>query len=91
MERVWKRRECLSAEVGDELWLFDAEAGLFHSLNRTASAVWMGLGEVCTETELVERLTDRYNVSVEECRLSVRTLLTRWQRNNLVSSQATES
>ena len=86
---TWERRECVSAEVEDSLVLLDLESLKYHSLNTTAAAVWEMLSEPRTEDSIVELLCQRYNVSHEQCRVSVDRLLDTLSASGLIMRSRT--
>ena len=83
-ERIWQRRECVSAEVEGSLVLLDLETLAYHSLNRTAAVVWELLDVPKSSPELVEALCQRYDITPEKCDASVELLLREFTASNLV-------
>jgi hypothetical protein len=88
-EKVWKRRDCVSAEVEGSLVLLDLETLAYHSLNATATAVWELLEQPAAEPKLVEALCARYDVAPEHCAASVAKLLQTFSASNLVTTMET--
>jgi hypothetical protein len=48
--------------VEGELALFDGRDGSYHALNRTAAAIWRGIGEGVAPGALADRLSAEYGV-----------------------------
>ena len=86
-EIVWKRRDCVSAEVEGSLVLLDLETLVYHSLNSTAAAVWQLLEAPQTQQALVASLCERYEVQPEHCAASVHRLLESFASSHLVSPE----
>ena len=85
---TWERRDCVSAEVEDSLVLLDLDSLKYHSLNTTAAAVWEILSEPRSEDSIVELLCQRYNVSPEQCRISLDRLLATLSASGLIMRSA---
>ena len=85
---IWERRDCVSAEVDGSLVLLDLESLKYHSLNATAAAIWEILSEPRTEDRIVEILCERYNVSPEQCRISLDKLLETLAASELIMRRA---
>lgn len=83
-EVVWERRDCVSAEVEDSVVLLDLDTLVYHSLNRTAAAVWDLLAEPATVSTIVGGMCSRFQIDAEHCRSSVERLLGELQRNKLI-------
>lgn len=84
-ETVWMRRDCVSADVDDTLVLLDLDTLVYHSLNRTASAIWNALEEPSTASAVAARLEQRFAVDPQHCRQSVAGLIALLQQKQLVS------
>lgn len=89
-EVVWARRECVSAEVEESLVLLDLDTLLYHSLNRTAAAIWQTLEKPCTASQISDTLCKQYSVASEDCRASVERALTRFKEVGLISPASVE-
>ena len=84
---VWRRRECVSAELEGDLVLLDLETLKYHALNATATAVWEILAEPQTADGVAAELCNRYEVDPQECRRSVDGLLSTLAERSLITKQ----
>ena len=83
-ETRWQRTaEWVGTEVEDSFVMINMETGTYLTLNRTASAVWDALETPQSQDMVETRLTDRFDVSVEECRTAVTALLAQMQNLKL--------
>ncbi len=87
-ETVWQRRDCVSAEVDGALVLLDLDTLAYHSLNRTASAIWTALEQPSTISAVAGRLEQQFEIDPEHCRESVGRLIAELQAKKLVSPLA---
>ena len=87
-QTVWKRKDCVSAEVEGALVLLDLETLHYHSLNPTATTVWQLLEQPATQPALVEALCERYDVTREHCAASVSRLIESLRASDLVIATA---
>ena len=91
-DKIWSRRDCVSADVEGSLVLLDLEKLVYHSLNITASAVWQALETPSTVSSVSHALVERFQVDPDHCTTSVKRLLLQLEAQNLVtSSPAPES
>ena len=71
-------------EVGDELVVFNAEKGTYLTLNASAKGLWLELAGGTTVTELVHRLSERYDLSVEQASGDVESFLFSLRQRDLL-------
>lgn len=64
---VVRRRDLVEMPAGDELTLFDAASGRFHTLNGTAARVW----QLCDGERLPARLADQLDLPVPYVELAL--------------------
>jgi hypothetical protein len=81
---VWKRRDCVSAQVDDALVLLDLETLRYHSLNLTAAAIWNLLETPMSTSAVAESLCERYEVAPERCAESVEKFLASLESRQLI-------
>ena len=87
-ETRWQRSDdWVGTEVEDSFVMINMETGTYLTLNRTASAVWDALETPRTQGELETRLTDRFDVSPEECRVAVIALLAQMRDLKLAAAR----
>ena len=68
MERArYIRRDVLDEIVGEELILFDAEAGQYYATTEPGRASWAELARPVTLEELCRSLVARYDVNADVC------------------------
>jgi hypothetical protein len=85
-ETVWQRAtDWVGTEVEGSFVMINLETGTYLTLNRTASAVWNLLETPQTQDQLERHLTDRFEVSAEECSAAVAKLLGQMRDQKLAS------
>ena len=73
---MWTRdAECVGTEVEDALVLLDLDGGSYFALNGPAADIWEALAEPVTQAQLVDRLVAKYQVTPEQCAVSVTRVL----------------
>lgn len=80
--------ELMEAELGDELVALDADRGTCFGFNPVAADVWSLLARPRRFDELQSALTERYDVSDEQCRGELAELLDRMTGLGLVDQVA---
>lgn len=76
--------ELMEAEVGHELVALDVEQGKCFGFNAVATTVWRLLGEPRTAEQVCAALEQEFDVSPDECRRDVDTLLSELVSRGLV-------
>ena len=84
-ERLWARKEFVSAEIDGSLVLLDLDTLVYHSLNATAAKVWTLLEEPRGKAALVDELCRTYRVGPEQCAASVGRLIDELAASNLIA------
>lgn len=82
--RIQRAATVLTADLGGDTVLMDAEQGLYFDLNQTAADIWKRLHAPTTVEALVQDLTDRYNAGEANLEQEVRALLEEMLSNHLV-------
>lgn len=90
---VKRTNKVLATSLDDELVMFDADAGKYYNLNSVATEIWNNLDEARTVRELCMLLTDKFEITEEQCQKEVMEFLPRLKKKSLidiVSSNGTE-
>ncbi len=83
--RIVRNERALTSPIEDELLMFDAEAGKYYGLNEVATAIWNHLEQEQTVARLIDRLTDEFDISTEECQKEVMAFLPRLIEKDLIN------
>lgn len=82
---TWQRSPAwIGSPIEDSFVMVDIDSGKYVELNGTASAVWDMLAEPVDEGTIAVRLQEAYNVDAAVCRASVRTLIDRLAKDDMV-------
>lgn len=60
------------------------QSNTYFTMNATASALWLALAEPKTTDELVKVVTDAFEVTAEQCRDDIETLLSQMVEANVI-------
>jgi len=81
------RKEGLNwREIDGEVVVLDVERSHYLNLNPTGSVMWLMLAEGTTEPELVDRLTQEFDVDEETAREDVKSFLASCRENALLAA-----
>ncbi|MBC7933341.1 MAG: PqqD family protein [Rubrivivax sp.] len=69
---------------GDEGVLVDLNSKRYYTLNETATLVWRALEQGLSKEEIVNRMTDAYDVTPERAAASIESLLTSLHSHQLL-------
>jgi hypothetical protein len=73
-----------SAEVDGEIVILDLEEGIYYGINQVGARIWEIVQDPTPIEEIVETITDEYDVSHDECSRDVISLLHDLKQKNLV-------
>jgi hypothetical protein len=65
-QKVTRHDDIISAEIGGEAVMMSIEKGAYFGLNPVATRIWDLLAEPKSIAELVQAITDEYEVSPEQ-------------------------
>lgn len=69
------RADVVDCDIGGDRALLHLQSNTYFTMNATASALWLALAEPKTTDELVKVVTDAFEVTAEQCRGDIETLL----------------
>jgi hypothetical protein len=75
----------LISEVGDELVMMDMEKGNYINLNKIGRFIWEQIENQITIIELINLLTNRFDVQKDECTKDTLEYLQKMYDQNLLS------
>ncbi len=82
---TWQRSDhWVGTQIDDAFVMLDFESGIYVSLNKTATDVWNALEQPCSTENIVGVLTERYDVSDEQCAAAVDRVLSDFQAKKLI-------
>lgn len=68
MKRYKKNLEVIDSNIDDEVVAMNVDTGAYYGLDPIASVIWEVLSEPHTIDELVDKLTEKYDVAPEQCK-----------------------
>jgi hypothetical protein len=85
-EKKWSRKEnWVGTAIEDAYVMVNLDLGHYVSLNCTATDAWNAIERPAPISEIVSKLTARYDVPVEHCRKSVTELLEKLEAMGLIN------
>lgn len=82
---TWQRSDhWVGTQIDDSFVMLDFEGGTYVSLNKTATDVWNALEQPTDAANIVGVLTERYDVSSEDCAAAVDRVLADFQTKRLI-------
>ncbi len=81
---VQKNESIITAELDRKAVMMSIANGQYYGFNEIATDIWESLDGALTVSELVSRLTGKYDVSKERCEESVIAFLTKLNSENLI-------
>lgn len=82
--------EAVSQEVRGETVIMDLRSSQYFTLDDVATRIWQLINESCSPEEVLARLLDEYEVSEEELRGDIETLLSHLLDEGLITLVAEE-
>jgi hypothetical protein len=71
-------------EIEGEIVMMNIETGAYASLNETGKSIWELLETPKTFEELIESLMEEYDVTEEQCKISVSSFLDKMKHANAI-------
>lgn len=84
METYIRNEKTITGQLDENLVMVDIEKGNYFSLNTVATRIWELLEAPLTVDDLCKKLTDEYDVSLEQCRTEIENYLSQMQELDLV-------
>jgi Coenzyme PQQ synthesis protein D (PqqD) len=81
---VHRAKNVIFSDLDNELLILDGEAGMVHSLNITARAVWLYLDAPISCADLREKLCATFAIEPSACEQDLSEILSQLQQANLV-------
>ena len=78
------RDSVIAKMVGSEMVLLDYDRGIYYGLNPVGARVWQLLGDGSTVDQIIDRLTDEYDVARATLEADVTALLRDLEAKELV-------
>jgi hypothetical protein len=82
--RLSRVPEMISTDLDNETVLMSVEAGFYYGLEGSAQSIWKALETQITFSELIDRLTQEYEVTPEACSADVEKFLLKMQKEGLL-------
>ena len=67
--------DVMNCDIGGERALLHLKTNTYFTLNSTASILWPALSEPLTVDQMVETVTEHFDVSAERCRPDIEALI----------------
>ncbi len=80
------RSEVIDCDIGGDRALLNMQDNTYFTLNATASEIWVALAQPRSIDDLVEVVTERFDVSADRCRPDVEHLLEEMLAAGIVGS-----
>ena len=81
---IKRTNKVLASSLEDELVMFDADEGKYYNLNSVATEIWNILEEPHTIKELCNTLSERFEITEEQCQKEVMDFLPDLEEKGLI-------
>ncbi|MFN8671394.1 MAG: lasso peptide biosynthesis PqqD family chaperone [Candidatus Sericytochromatia bacterium] len=85
--KIIKNDSLVASELDDGLVMMSLENNSYYGLNSIGKRIWELLDEKQTYNELIEKLTQEYDISKEECEKDILELLESLEKEEIISIQ----
>lgn len=82
--RFKKNSQVITKKIGKKLVILDPIAGEIRSLNQTASFIWGNIQPRITVDEIIKRVCQKYEVSIEKAKKEVANFLDKYLKIGLI-------
>lgn len=81
---ITKSNTILEAEMGEELVMMSMENNAYYGFDKIGKIIWEMLKEPISIQTLLDRLTERYDVSEQQCMEDITPFLEKLRDENLI-------
>lgn len=85
------KQDVMDCDIGGDRALLDLQTNTYFTLNPTASEVWMALSERKSLDQLVDVVTEAFDVSAVQCRADIEALLSAMHEANIIETATGET
>lgn len=85
--KIIKNDSLVASELDDGLVMMSLENNSYYGLNPIGKRIWELLDEKQTYNELIEKLTQEYDISKEKCEKDILELLESLEKEEIISIQ----
>lgn len=82
--RVIRSEDFITSTVDNDLVMMSLEKGTYYGLDSIGSHVWEQIAEPITIHDLCQKLTDQFEVEVNQCQADVLAFLSEMQKENMI-------
>ncbi len=82
--RFKKNPQTITKKIGGELVILDPIAGEIRSLNQTASLIWENIQPKITVDEIIKKICQKYEISVEKAKKEAINFLDKYLKIGLI-------
>ena len=76
--------DVVDCDIGGDRALLHLQTNTYFTMNATASALWLGLSEPKSLDDMVNIVTEKFDVTDEQCRADIETLVGQMVEANVV-------
>lgn len=76
--------EVVDCDIGGDRALLHLQTNTYFTMNATASALWLGLSEPKSLSDMVKIVTEKFDVTDGECRADIESLVGQMVEANVV-------
>ena len=76
--------DVVDCDIGGDRALLHLETNTYFTMNATASALWLGLSEPKSLDDMIEIVTEKFDVSDAQCRSDIEALVEQMVEANVV-------
>ncbi|MEO9652449.1 MAG: PqqD family protein [Roseobacter sp.] len=82
--------DVVDCDIGGDRALLHLQTNTYFTMNATASALWLALADPRTLDELVGVVTEKFEVSDDQCRPDIELMLSQMKEANVIDIQPTQ-
>ncbi|GIT87810.1 MULTISPECIES: PqqD family protein [Roseobacter] len=76
--------DVVDCDIGGDRALLHLQTNTYFTMNATASALWLGLSEPKSLNEMVQIVTEKFDVTDDQCRADIESLVGQMVEANVV-------
>jgi hypothetical protein len=83
--KILRSDDLVEADIDNDKVMMHVDSGLYFGLDAVAARVWELLEQPLSINELVDSLTQEFDVEADQCRSDIESFITKLQENKLIA------
>lgn len=85
--KIIRNQNIMASDMDGEMVMMNVETGKYYNIGKTGGVIWGMLKNPITVAELVSKLTDKFDVSKDQCEADIMPFMNKMLEQKLIDIQ----